>query len=92
MEAEKNRLAKHFAWPHSETASEADGNALPSKSTLEEVRTLFEKYAAEVSRSDLSPSSKAMYVDFANCFVRWMYGGFKPGSAGPRPRRSVRRS
>ena len=42
---------------------------------------------AEVDKStELSQSSKTMYIDFADCFVRWMYGGFKPGSRGINPR------
>ena len=57
--------------------------ASPSMSTLREVRKMFDQYADEVDRSDLSQSSKAMYIDFANCFVRWIYGGFKPGMRNP---------
>jgi hypothetical protein len=55
----------------------------PAPATLREVRELFGRYANEVNSSDLSDSSKAMYIDFANCFVRWMYGGFKPGMRKP---------
>jgi hypothetical protein len=51
----------------------------PLVSILREVRELFEQYAAEVEQSDLSSSSKTMYIDFADCFVRWMNGGFRPG-------------
>ena len=51
----------------------------PSASTLSEVHKLLTQYAHEVEHSDLSHSSKAMYVDFADCFVRWMNGGFQPG-------------
>jgi hypothetical protein len=51
----------------------------PSASTLKEVHNLLEQYAAEMEQSDLSHSSKSMYIDFADCFVRWMNGGFQPG-------------
>ncbi|MGA2207598.1 MAG: hypothetical protein ABSG10_12790 [Terracidiphilus sp.] len=51
----------------------------PSASTLKEVHNLLTQYAAEMEQSGLSHSSKAMYIDFADCFVRWMNGGFQPG-------------
>jgi hypothetical protein len=72
-------------------------SAAPSKETMEEVRRLFKRYAAEIDANvELSQTSKTMYIDFASCFVRWMVGGFKPGSRGGRkpssqvwPRRSL---
>ena len=74
------RLSKAAASPPSE---EEHVVPLPSKATLEEVRKLFEQYSEELeSNGELSQTSKTMYIDFAGCFVRWMYGGFKPGSRG----------
>jgi len=56
---------------------------LPTKAASEEVRRLFKKYVKEVNASvELSQASKTMYIDFASCFVRWMHGGFQPGSRG----------
>jgi hypothetical protein len=60
-------------------------SGVPSKEMVEEVRSLFKRYAAEINANvELSQSSKTMYIDFASCFVRWMVGGFKPGSRGGR--------
>jgi hypothetical protein len=64
----------------------------PSKETLEEVRILFDRYAEQINRSALSQSSKTMYIDFADCFVRWTCGGFIPGELGTRRRRSSKRA
>lgn len=62
----------------------------PSASTLREAHELLARYAYEVSRSDLSQSSKTMYIDFADCFVRWMNGGFRPGMRKPgKPRSNI---
>jgi hypothetical protein len=85
----KNRLNKLFARPEREaTLGESDSFALPEKATLEQVHLLFETYAGQVNRSTLSPASKAMYIDFANCFVRWMHGGVQPGIFGPKGRQA----
>jgi hypothetical protein len=62
--------------------------AAPALTTLREVRELFDRYAEEVNLSDLSQSSKAMYIDFASCFIRWMNGGFQPGLRKPGKSRS----
>lgn len=79
---ENHRLSK-TARPR----TEEQGSLLPSKATMEEVRRFFKRYADEVSKSvDLSQTSKTMYIDFADCFVRWMYGGFQPGMRGMNPR------
>ena len=76
------RLSKILASPPVE---EGEGSAIPSKSTLEEVQKFLDRYAREVSNNgELSQTSKTMYIDFATCFVRWMYGGFQPGSRGRR--------
>ena len=53
------------------------------KRTLEAIDKLMRKYAEQVNKTDLSQTSKTMYTDFANCFVRWIHGEFKPGSVGP---------
>jgi len=52
------------------------------KQTLETIDKLMRDYAEQVDKSDLSVASKSIYVDFANCFVRWIHGEFKPGSVG----------
>jgi hypothetical protein len=71
------------------TRKEAKGsNTPPSKATLRAIRVLFDRYAEEVDLSDLSQSSKTMYIDFANCFIRWMNGGFQPGLRKPGKPRS----
>ena len=80
---ENRRLSKAVA----QRPNEEPVSSLPSKSTLEELRVLFKRYTDEVNKStNLSQTSKTMYIDFADCFVRWMYGGFKPGSRGMSPR------
>jgi hypothetical protein len=67
---------------------ESSEPTLPSKVTMDEVRIFFKRYVREVeSSSELSQTSKTMYIDFADCFVRWMRGGFKPGSRGSNRRR-----
>jgi hypothetical protein len=64
----------------------------PSKETTEEVRKHFKRYAAEITANgELSQASKAMYIDFANCFVRWMVGGFRPGAPGSNRRNPTSR-
>lgn len=84
MADKEGRLSKAIRPP---TLPEGEQLSLPSKDTLEEVRRLLKRYSKEVNRSDeLSAASKAMYVDFATCFVRWIYGGFQPGSRGSNTR------
>jgi hypothetical protein len=80
-----SRLSKAAACP----VSDEDHDALdPSKETMSDVRKLLEQYIKEVSTSvELSQYSKSMYIDFANCFVRWVHGEFKPGSRGHDERR-----
>jgi hypothetical protein len=76
----KNSLKKPIArLDGEEPHGEGNSIAVPATSTLKELRQLFERYAEEVNRSNLSSASKAIYVDFAACFVRWTYGGFRPG-------------
>ena len=69
-----------------------ESRALPSNTTIEEVRNLFNRYAAELNANvELSQASKTMYIDFAGCFVRWMVGGFKPGSLGSARKKPIDR-
>lgn len=79
-------MEKHRSHEMREEAKVA--NIVPASTTLREVRELFDQYAEEVNRSDLSQTSKSMYIDFANCFVRWMNGGFQPGMRNPGKRHS----
>jgi hypothetical protein len=52
----------------------------PTKSELvKQMEILLQLYAAEVDQAELTPASKAHYIDFANCFVRWIRGEFEPG-------------
>lgn len=65
------------------SAGEPEVKAVPSKATLEEVRVFLERYVDEVNANvELSQGSKAIYIDHATNFVKWMYGGFQPGSRG----------
>lgn len=58
----------------------ADSGQPPTKSALEkQIEILLQLYAAEVDHAELTPASKAGYIDFANCFVRWIRGEFVPG-------------
>lgn len=54
---------------------------------LLEVGKLLSEYSEEVERTDLSPASKGMYIDFAGYFVSWMNGDFRPGTQGVLQRR-----
>jgi phosphatidylserine decarboxylase len=84
-----NRLKKAAA---TSLANDGQDAALPSKATMEKVRKLFKRYAAEIStNAELSQSSKTMYIDFADCFVRWMVGGFRPGAPGSNRRKPTSR-
>jgi hypothetical protein len=58
----------------------------PTKTELvKQLEILFQLYADDVDCADLTPASKAHYIDFANCFVRWIRGEFEPGrNAGKR--------
>jgi hypothetical protein len=52
----------------------------PTKTELlKQIETLLELYADDVESAGLSEASKAHYIDFANCFVRWIRGEFEPG-------------
>lgn len=82
-ERTRSRLPKTGIRPSADPHSKA----VPSQATLEEVQVFLGRYADEVNANlELSQTSKAMYIDFAGCFVRWMYGGFQPGSRGGRLR------
>ena len=77
-----NRLGKLFEHPAlKKPTKEQEPKKSASPETLKEVRLLFDRYAAEVEQSALAESSKAMYIDHANYFIRWLYGGFVPGAA-----------
>jgi len=43
---------------------------------------LVNAYAAEVERAELASGSKAIYIEMADCFVRWVGGQFRPGING----------
>lgn len=59
-----------------------------SEETLREVDELFKQYSDEVWEcEDLADYSKAIYIDNATNFIRWIKGNFKPGAAGLKPRR-----
>jgi hypothetical protein len=59
-----------------------------SEDALKEVKSALQTYCARVSGTDLSEASKSFYIDFADCFVRWIEGEFEPGSrANPWKRR-----
>jgi hypothetical protein len=47
------------------------------------MRKLLRVYADEVAATDLTQTSKQMYIEFAECFVRWAHGDFAPGINGP---------
>jgi hypothetical protein len=51
-----------------------------SDDALKEVKGALEIYYARVAGTDLSEASKSFYIDFADCFVRWLEGDFEPGS------------
>jgi hypothetical protein len=51
-----------------------------SEDALKEVKSALQAYYARVSETDLSEASKSFYIDFADCFVRWLEGAFEPGS------------
>ncbi len=51
-----------------------------SEQALKEVKLAHHKYCKEIMRSVLSETSKEMYVDFSDKFIRWLYGDYKPGT------------
>ena len=51
-----------------------------SAAALSEIQAAMKAYCDDVKNSDLSYGSQGMYVDFAECFVRWLQGEFAPGS------------
>ena len=88
QEPHSSRLPKAAVRP----SPDEPEKSIPSKATLEEVRLFLKRYADEVNASvELSQTSKSMYIDFASCFVRWMYGGFQPGARGSNLRLSRKR-
>jgi hypothetical protein len=57
-----------------------------STAALSEIKAALKEYAATIEAGELSYTSQAMYVDFADCFVRWLQSDFEPGSLkGRRP-------
>jgi len=57
---------------------EALNRSLSARS-LSRMWDLFDVYCAEVDASALRPSSKTDYKMFAEFFMRWIDGEFKPG-------------
>jgi hypothetical protein len=51
-----------------------------STAALSEIQAAMKAYCDDAKNSDLSYGSQGMYVDFAECFVRWLQGDFVPGS------------
>ena len=51
-----------------------------SAAALSEIQAAVKEYYDEIKNIDLSYGSQGMYVDFADCFVRWLQGEFVPGS------------
>jgi hypothetical protein len=51
-----------------------------SEQALKEVKLAHYQYYKEIMRSALSETSKEMYVDFSDKFIRWLYGDYKPGT------------
>ena len=47
--------------------------------SLSKLWNLFDEYVEEVNSSALATSSKTDYIMFAEQFVRWIDGDFKPG-------------
>ena len=46
---------------------------------LSQLQLEFKRYCAAVLGSGLSETSKGIYIDFADKFVRWLAGEFTPG-------------
>jgi hypothetical protein len=87
MEPQDKRQTRHILPTIKETG---ESKVSPSNSTLIDVRELLDRYSQEVECSNLSQSSKSLYIDFANCFVHWMHGGFHPGMRKPgKPRSNI---
>ena len=64
-----------------------------SDTILKEIVHIHKQYSDEVWKSEnLADYSKALYIDMANNFVRWIQGGFTPGAAGLKPRRRTRQA
>jgi hypothetical protein len=84
QESESKRLSKALARPPTD---DREIGLPPSKATSDAVRKFLKQYVKEVNKSvELSQASKTMYIDFAECFVRWMHGGFQPGLRGANSR------
>jgi hypothetical protein len=49
---------------------------------LRRLSRLVNAYAAEVDCAELASGSKAIYIEMADCFVRWIGGQFSPGING----------
>jgi hypothetical protein len=86
-----SRFGKLLSTPQFQDAPEAS-RVKASDETLKEIDELFQQYSDEIWHSDdLATYSKAIYIDNANSFIRWMRGDFKPGAAGLKPRRRIAR-
>jgi hypothetical protein len=80
-----SRLSTMTGLSHLKKSSKELQQPKPSVSredVLRGLEPLLDEYTAVVTASNLSHGSKAMYTDFANCFVRWIRGEFQPGSIG----------
>lgn len=53
-----------------------------SPAALREVEAALKAYVDEVIAADLSDWSKDVYAYHSTNFVRWLSGGFTPGSRG----------
>lgn len=79
-----SRLSVKIGLSHlKKSLKEQDQKSIISRDDLlRGLEPLLDEYTALVTASNLSHRSKAMYTDFANCFVRWIRGEFQPGSIG----------
>ena len=59
---------------------------------LREVERALERYIGEVEGAGLKPSTAHTYIHHARAFVRWLKGGFAPGSTLPREGNPHRRT
>jgi hypothetical protein len=49
---------------------------------IQRLKKLVAAYAHEVDGAELATGSKTMYIELAECFVRWLGGEFHPGVHG----------
>jgi hypothetical protein len=82
IDASRAAIAKRMSAASSQLQQVADKIEMGTP-TPDQMDALLREYAESVNKTDLSSSSKSMYIDFANCFVRWTRGEFQPGKVGP---------